>query len=126
MRSCLHLNDDTEELSKKKIIWYEYCVLKIFFSSPFYPISLNYFRSSSLRVMSEEARVEISEIAVKDRGNFSQSSDVLNRTYNYSFGGYGPLAVHSPRAGDRPSLQDVKQFPPQALERLAIRLGGIR
>ena len=50
----------------------------------------------------------VPETAVKDRGNYFQSSDVMNRTYDYSFGGRGPLAANSSRTGDRPSLKDVK------------------
>ena len=56
----------------------------------------------------------VPEAAVKDRGNYAQGSDVMNRTYDYSFGGHGPLAANSLRAGDRPSLKDVKQYVPQA------------
>ena len=65
----------------------------------------------------------VSETAVKDRGNYSQSSDVMNRTYDYSFGGHGPLAANSLRTGYRPSLKDVKQYVPQVLDKQAMQLG---
>ena len=49
----------------------------------------------------------------------------MNRTYDYSFGGYGPLAANSLRAGDRPSLKDVKQYVPQAWKRQVLQLDAL-
>ena len=49
----------------------------------------------------------------------------MNRTYDYSFGGHGPLTASSLRAGDRPSLKDVKQYVPQAWERQVLLLGAL-
>ena len=67
----------------------------------------------------------VPEAAAKDRGNYAQGSDVTNRTYDYSFRGHGPLAANSLRAGDRPSLKDVKQYVPQDWERQGLQLGAL-
>ena len=69
--------------------------------------------------------LEVPKAAAKDRGNYAQGSDVMIRTYDYSFGGHGPLAANSLRVGDRPSLMDVKQYVPQARERQGLQLGAL-
>ena len=85
----------------------------------------NYFSSHSLRkgATPHMMSLGVPEMAVKDRGNYSQSSDVMNRTYDYSFGGHGPLAANSLRTGNRPSLKDVKQYVPQEWDKQAMQLG---
>ena len=85
----------------------------------------NYFSSHSLRkgATTHMMSLGVPEADVKDRGNYSQSSDVMNRTYDYSFGGHGPLAANSLRTGNRPSLKDVKQYVPQEWDKQAMQLG---
>ena len=67
----------------------------------------DYFSSHSLRkgATTHMMSLGVPEAAVKDRGNYAQGSDVMNCTYDYSFGGHGPLAANSLRADDRPSLK---------------------
>ena len=87
----------------------------------------DYFPSHSLRKGATMHMISLGlpEAAVKDRGNYAQGSDVMNRTYDYSFGGHGPLAANSLRAGDRPSLKDVKLYVPKAWERQGLQLGAL-
>ena len=85
----------------------------------------NYFSSHSIRkgATTHMMSLGVPETAVKDRGNYSQGSDVMNRTYDYSVGGHGPLAANSLRTGDRPSLKDVKQYVSQVWDKQAMQLG---
>ena len=87
----------------------------------------DYFSSHSLRkgATTHMMSLEVPKAAAKDRGNYAQGSDVMIRTYDYSFGGHGPLAANSLRVGDRPSLMDVKQYVPQARERQGLQLGAL-
>ena len=45
---------------------------------------------------------------ISDERTWCPSSDVMNLTYDYSFGGHWLSAANSQRAGDWPSLQDIK------------------
>ena len=87
----------------------------------------DYFSSHSLRKGGTTHMISLGvpEAAAKDRGNYAQGSDVTNRTYDYSFRGHGPLAANSLRAGDRPSLKDVKQYVPQDWERQGLQLAAL-
>ena len=87
----------------------------------------DYFSSHSLRkgATAHMMSLGVPDAAVKDRGNYAQGSDVMNRTYDYSFGGHGPLAANSLRTGDRLSLKYVKQYVPQAWERQGLQLDAL-
>ena len=79
----------------------------------------DYFSSTSLKKGATTHMVSLGVPAAdaKNRGNYVQGSNVMKRTYDYSFGGNGPLPANSLGTGDRHSLKDIKQYVHQAWER---------
>ena len=57
----------------------------------------DYFLFYSLRkgATTHMMSLGVPDATVKDKGNYTHSSDVINRTYDYSFGGHGPSAANS-------------------------------
>lgn len=48
----------------------------------------------------------------RDRGNYSEASEVLNTTYDYSNAGHGPLSSSSLGGGVAPGVEGIKRYLP--------------
>ena len=54
--------------------------------------------------------IGVSEEDRRERGNYSEKSMVLHKTYDYSSAGHGPLSGKALNAGVAPGIEDVRRL----------------
>ena len=74
----------------------------------------NYFSTHSLRkaAMSHMRATGASVEDMRDRGNYAEGSLVMNRVYDYSAAGHGPLSSNSLEGGPALTIEDIKLYLP--------------
>lgn len=85
-----------------------------------------YFSAHSLR---KGAQTHMSALGVslddrRDRGNYSATSEMPRRTYDYSSAGHGALSASALAVGVAPSVRDIKRYLPHEAGHLGEVGGG--
>ena len=75
-------------------------------------LDARFFSSHSLRKSATTSMraIGVSEEDRRERGNYSEKSMVLHKTYDYSSAGHGPLSGKALNAGVAPGIEDVRRL----------------